>query len=751
MSVFTRGIRTVTAMAVAGLLLLGAGTVAANAAQPSPGETQLLSMSNTGAAGDADSSDASISADGRFVAFSSNASNLGGVGGFVRQVYVRDLTTGVTTLVSTGGSGAGNGDSTKPSISDDGGVIAYISAATNLVGVARTGIPQAFVWTRATGVTTVASFNGALVTANAAITQIALSGGGQALAFTTEASNLTSEDTRRVSQVFERNLVTRETSLVSVEASIPTVGSEYEAFDPAISSDGSIVAFSSGAALGSAPANGYWQVFRRDMRIGSTVLVSVNASEAAAGEHTSRSPTISHDGNVIAFASNASDLTDQPSSGTQIFWRDVREGITRLASPSITDERAERGDSKSPSISADAKSITFLSNSTDLTREGRGYGAAAQVYKRSLTSGLTSLVSRPTVGADAGNLDSLAPSISGDGNLIAFGSFARNLVPGAEVNTQVYLRDTTEVPGVVRIGGADRYAVSAGVSGDTFGSGVPVAYVASGATFPDALSGSAAAGALHAPVLLVGKDFIPTPVAAELGRLKPNRIIVLGGTNSIDPSVEAALAGFSPSVTRIAGADRFDVSVAVSASVFGQFGASTPVAYVASGAVFPDALSGSAAAGYAGGPVLLVTKDTVPTLVAAELGRLRPGAIVVLGGTNTIDESVKATLSRIAPTTRVAGADRFAVSANVSASTFPAGTRTAFVASGAVFPDALSGSAAAIRRVGPVLLVTADSIPDAVKTELARLKPTRIVVLGGTATVSDAVLHDLEKYAVPPS
>ncbi|SDY85810.1 WD40-like Beta Propeller Repeat [Herbiconiux ginsengi] len=747
-----RRVHVAIAMTLSGFLLFAAGTAPAIAALPRAGETQILSVSSTGAAGDADSSDPAISADGRFVAFSSKASDLTGAGGFVRQLYVRDLASGVTTLVSAGGSGPGNGDSTKPSISDDGSVVAYISAATNIVGVARTGTPQAFVWTRATGVTTVASFSDALVTANAAITQIALSGNGQAVAFTTTADNLTSDNTYGVRQIYERNLVTRTTALVSVDTTLTPAGSPTGANDPAISSDGSLIAFASADALSGRPGNGYTQIFRREMSSrSSTELVTVNASGLAAARFSSTSPTISHDGNVIAFFSNAYDLTNQPSSGNGIYWRDMREEGTRLASPNAADGKAARGNFWLPSISADGTSIAFRSNSPDLTREGRGYGLVTQVYERDLTAGITSLVSRPTVGADAGNLDSLLPSISGDGSLVAFDSYATNLVPDAEVNTQVYLRDTTEVPEVVRIGGADRFAVSAAVSADTFGSGVPVAYVASGATFPDALSGSAAAGAQHAPVLLVGKDCIPTPVAAELHRLNPKKIIVLGGTNTIDESVQIALSGFSPTVTRIAGADRFDVSVAVSASAFGQSGESTPVAYVASGAVFPDALSGSAAAGYAGGPVLLVTKDSVPTLVAAELGRLRPGAIVVLGGTNTIDDSVTATLSRIAPTSRVAGADRFAVSANVSAGTFPVGTHTVFVASGAVFPDALSGSAAAIRRVGPVLLVTADGIPEPVKTELARLKPTRIVVLGGTATVSDAVLHDLEKYAVPPS
>jgi putative cell wall-binding protein len=194
------------------------------------------------------------------------------------------------------------------------------------------------------------------------------------------------------------------------------------------------------------------------------------------------------------------------------------------------------------------------------------------------------------------------------------------------------------------------------------------------------------------------------------------------------------------------GADRFAVSAAVSANAFGS---GRPVAYVASGESFPDALSGSAAAGRLGGPVLLVEKGAVPTLVSDELRRLAPAKIVVLGGKNTIDDTVTMSLQSIAITSRVAGADRFAVSAAISADAFPPGVPTVFVASGAVFADALSGSAAAIANAGPVLLVSADSISAPVGTELDRLNPRRIVVLGGPTSISDATLNDLRAYLAP--
>ncbi len=249
-------------------------------------------------------------------------------------------------------------------------------------------------------------------------------------------------------------------------------------------------------------------------------------------------------------------------------------------------------------------------------------------------------------------------------------------------------------------------------------------------------------------MLLVSRDGIPPAVATELTRLKPRGIHVLGGEATISPAVEAGLKSYSANVDRTAGRDRYEVSAALSSNAFL---AGVPVAYVASGAVFPDALSGSAAAGLQKGPVLLVQKDGVPASVAAELARLAPKKIVVLGGVNTIADSVLATLQGTAPTARIGGADRFEVSANVSAAAFAGGnsTPTVYIASGAVFPDALSGSAAAIASNAPVLLVTATSVPDSVATELRRIKPRHIVVLGGTNTISDAAFTALKGYLAP--
>ncbi len=290
-----------------------------------------------------------------------------------------------------------------------------------------------------------------------------------------------------------------------------------------------------------------------------------------------------------------------------------------------------------------------------------------------------------------------------------------------------------------RLSGPDRFATAAAISKASFTAGVPVAYVASGLNFPDALAGAAVAGAQGGPVLLVTRDAIPSPIATELARLHPARIVVLGSAGVVSDAVKAALAAYTPgTVTRLSGPDRFATAAAISKA---SFTAGVPVAYVASGLNFPDALAGAAVAGAQGGPVLLVTRDAIPSPIATELARLHPARIVVLGSAGVVSDAVKAALAAYTPgtVTRLSGPDRFATAAAISKASFTAGVPVAYVASGLNFPDALAGAAVAGAQGGPVLLVTRDAIPSPIATELARLHPARIVVLGSAGVVSDAI------------
>lgn len=294
-----------------------------------------------------------------------------------------------------------------------------------------------------------------------------------------------------------------------------------------------------------------------------------------------------------------------------------------------------------------------------------------------------------------------------------------------------------------RLAGADRYATAAAVSAQQFAPGVAVAYVATGANFPDALAGGAVAARNGGPVLLVAASGVPAATASELGRLKPQSIVVLGGEGAVSKPVMDALDAYTTgSVQRIAGANRYETAASISASTFDP---GVPAAYIATGTNFPDALAGVPATGVVNGPVLLVAPTSVPDATAAELTRLKPGRIVILGASGVISDGVATQLDRytVGSVSRLAGSDRYATAVAISSSSFSS-SDVVFVATGVTFPDALGGGPVAGIQGGPLLLVPGSSVPSSVAAELKRLDPQRVVILGGTSVVSPGVADQIE-------
>ncbi|HSI99409.1 MAG TPA: cell wall-binding repeat-containing protein [Patescibacteria group bacterium] len=293
-----------------------------------------------------------------------------------------------------------------------------------------------------------------------------------------------------------------------------------------------------------------------------------------------------------------------------------------------------------------------------------------------------------------------------------------------------------------RIAGTDRYGTAAAVSRAHFGPGVPVAYVATGLNFPDALAAGPAAGIQGGPVLLTDKDRLPPATRDELARLRPGRIVVLGSTAAVSAYVGQQLQGYtSAPVQRLQGADRYATAVAVSRSAFAP---GVSAAFVATGASFPDALAAGPAAIKARGPVLLTQPGSLPAATRDELKRLAPSTIYVLGGTSSVSESVRLAIAQATgkPVVRLAGADRFATAAAVSKAFFTL-PPSVYLATGLNFPDALAAVPAAGRAASPLLLVQRDAIPSSVASELVRLHPPRVFLAGGTPTISDSVVSQL--------
>ena len=297
-----------------------------------------------------------------------------------------------------------------------------------------------------------------------------------------------------------------------------------------------------------------------------------------------------------------------------------------------------------------------------------------------------------------------------------------------------------------RLAGDDRYATAARISARTFSPGIPAAYVATGASFPDALAAGPAATLAGGPVLLTARSSVPSATKAELSRVRPQKIYVLGGTSAVGNGVLSELRAYATSgqVERLGGADRYATAAAVSAQ---SFGSGVPVVYVATGASFPDALSGGVAAGRKKGPVLLVSKGSVPTATVRELRRLKPAKIHVLGGTSVVSGAVLSHLRSFAHSgtvTRLAGADRYATSIAISkATTGTDAPRTVYIATGDGFADGLAGTPAAARANGPLIIVPPGGLTSAIAKELRRLNPPRVVILGGTSVVSTAIAQQI--------
>ncbi len=299
----------------------------------------------------------------------------------------------------------------------------------------------------------------------------------------------------------------------------------------------------------------------------------------------------------------------------------------------------------------------------------------------------------------------------------------------------------TSTPTVKRLFGFDRNATAVAVSKNTFpapGVGISAVYIANGQTFPDALGGAPAAARRNAPMLLVTKNAIPAVTTSELQRLKPNTIYLLGGTGVISSTVQSQLVALarSGSVVRFAGIDRYDTAARAVANAFPT---ATEVMIV-TGENFPDALAGGAGAAHRDIPILLVKAGSIPPQTQAQLTRLHPTKIFLVGGTGVISTAVEVALRSGGRTViRIAGDTRYLTAIGVARTFFSTAVTHIFVATGLNFPDALAAGA-----VGdPILLTLPTGLPPGVGAEATRLDPSAIDVLGGPSVVSDAVLNQL--------
>lgn len=409
----------------------------------------LVSVAVGGGPGNGASGESSVSADGRFVAFSSGASNLiatDGNGAF--DIFVRDRNGGGSTILisqNADNSGPANGKSYAPAISADGKFVAFVSEADNIVAGDTNQRPDVFVRDIAAGTTRLVTRSLAGGFGNGFSGEPAISADGRHVAFTSSSTNLTQQgDGNTVTDVFVRDMNAGVTRYVSNRSDNVLAGNDLS-FDPSISADGRFVAFRSKATniAGTISEGGAINVYLRDTDgAGSTRLVSVNQA-GASGSADSTSSSVSANGKFVVFRSVAGDLTPLDTNlADDVFLRDVDANTTTLLSINQQRTASGRGRSAFPSVSSDGHFAAFSSLAPDLI--AGDVNNREDVFLRDLQAGPITLLSVTPGGAPA-NGHSFDTFVSSDGKFVAFSSDASDLIAGDGNNaTDVFVAGTPE-------------------------------------------------------------------------------------------------------------------------------------------------------------------------------------------------------------------------------------------------------------------------------------------------------------------
>ena len=403
----------------------------------------LVSSDVDGAQGNSSSQESSVSGNGRYVVFESSSSNLDPDDTENRSdIFREDLQTGEIQLVSSttaGGNTSGYAYlESGTTISDDGRYVVFRSNDTGLLGVSGT---QVYRKDMETGTLELVSETSDGTAGNNTSQYATISGNGRYVAFSSYSTNLSGDDTDFRYDIYRKDMQTGELILVSVNSDGNAL-SVYDAFDTAISTDGRYVVFYSRDSFVSADTNGNYDIYIRDVQEGTTRLVS-STSDGVAGNGAGFVPSVSADGNLVAFASNSSNFDG--SSTTDVFVKNLSSGELTLVSAGL-DGNGGNSTSDQPDISADGRYVVYrsaASNLVDVDNNGQW-----DVFRYDMQTGETIRISEGDdssfFGNDGANGYSYDPSISDDGQIISFHSGATNLVDGGSSGQQVFVRDLSD-------------------------------------------------------------------------------------------------------------------------------------------------------------------------------------------------------------------------------------------------------------------------------------------------------------------
>ena len=391
--------------------------------------TERASLGTNGEQAYEQSRQPQISADGRFVAFSTGAANLvpGDTNG-VWDVFLRDRRRRTTERVSVSSAGeAADDHCLVVSMSADARFVAFLSMATNLVPGDAGWPHDCFVRDRATGTTEKVSVDSAGADAWSDTEGASLSADGRFVAFWSWAGNLVPGDHNPYPDVFVRDRILGTTERASVSSS--GVEADGECNRCAISADGRFVVFvSSASTLAAGDVNGWSDVFVRDRLLGTTELASLSTS-GIQGDFGSSIPAISGDGRYVAFSSDARNLVPGDTNGSSdVFVRDRLLGTLERVSVTTGGGQANHASDLALAISPDGRYVSFESSAWNLVPEDTNGGA--DVFVRDRVRGTTERVSVATGGAEAYQSSTFGCPLSADGRFVAFDSISIDLVAG---------------------------------------------------------------------------------------------------------------------------------------------------------------------------------------------------------------------------------------------------------------------------------------------------------------------------------
>ena len=403
--------------------------------------TECDSVSSDGTIGDSRSGGPSLSADGRYVAFESDSTNLVANGSSLNQVYLHDRAIPANTvMVSVKANGApGNNVSRIPSISADGRTVAFVSSATDLVDGDSNGCADVFVRDMSTNTTERISVDSNGVQANGDTVWAVISADGRYVAFQSLATNLVSGVNTGHMNIYVRDLKKNTTELISV-SSDGAIG-DGDSIAPFVSGDGRYVTFSSIAKnLTSSTSNGCYQVYVRDRFSATTEMVSMNG-DSSPGNADSGAPCISTDGRYVAFVSTSSNLMSGVT-GSMVYVYDRQGNTIEMVSRDSSGNPADADITFSGlAMSPDGRYVSFDSTASNLV--GGDTLGKYDVFIHDRLGGNTEVVSVDDSDmSDIGNGDSWYPAMSVDGRFITYNSYASNLVPNdTNDNTDVFIHD----------------------------------------------------------------------------------------------------------------------------------------------------------------------------------------------------------------------------------------------------------------------------------------------------------------------